>query len=159
MSREACSYEDRVAAAASTGRWSPEVDAHRRECLSCAELSMVVAALELDAVELTGIDEPLPDPSAVWLRATLATRERDFRRATRAIAWVQRAAVAVTLAVGIFVAPDLLGPLADAIRGFSFSLPTAQLPRALGSPLMVLVASFVILGWLALWELTSVRDV
>ena len=158
MTNVPCPYEAAVAAEARTGEWSAENDAHRRECLSCAELSLVVAALEIDARELAEIDEPLPDPSAVWLRATLANRERDYQRATRAIVWIQRAAVTLALGLGVFFAPGLLGGVVDAVRTLDISMPTAQLPRTLGSPILVLAASLVVLGILALWELTAVRD-
>ncbi len=101
MTHKACPYEEPVAEAARSGKWSSELEAHRNGCLSCAELTLVVAACTTDAEMLEALDAPLPDPSAIWLRARLATRERDYHRATQAIVWVQRAAIAVVLAVGM----------------------------------------------------------
>jgi len=143
-----------VAAAARSGDWSPELKAHRDGCLTCAELTLVVAALVTDAEGLAAMDVPLPDPAPIWLRARLATRERAYHRATRAIAWIQRAAVAVALAVGLAFAPGLWNLIKGAYSSLDLSSPVADLPRAAGSPLVVIVVSMLVLGGLALWELT-----
>ena len=153
-----CRFEEAVAAAARSGDWSPELEAHRDGCLSCAELTLVVAALAADAEELATLDAPLPDPSPIWLRARLATRERDYDRATRAIVWVQRAAMALALAIGIAFAPGLWELVSGAFSGLDLSISAPNLPRAAGSPLLVLVVSLVILGLLAIFELTTAQE-
>jgi len=158
MTSKPCPHEEAVTAAARSGDWSPELKAHRDSCLSCAELTLVVAALAADAEELAAIDAPLPDPAPIWLRARLASRERDFHRATRAIVWVQRAAVAVALAVGVAFMPGLWSVLKGAFSSLDLSSPVAELPRAAGSPLLVLVVSILVLGGLALWELTAAQE-
>ena len=158
MTTKPCPHEEAVAAAARSGEWSPELGTHRDGCLSCAELTLVVVALAADAEELAGIDAPLPDPAPIWLKARLASRERDYRRATRAIVWVQRAAVAVALAVGLAVVPGLWSALKGAFSGLDLSSPVVDLPRAAGSPLLVLVVSILVLGGLALWELTAAQE-
>jgi hypothetical protein len=158
MSTHPCPYEEAVARAARGGDWSPELEAHRDGCLTCAELTLVVAALAADAEELAGLDAPLPDPGALWLRARLATRERDFQRATRAIVWVQRATVAAVLAVGIVFAPGLWGLVSGLFSGLDLSFSTPDLPRAAGSPLLVMIVSILVLGGLALWELTITQE-
>jgi len=153
-----CRFEEAVAAAARSGDWSPELKAHRDGCLTCAELTLVVAALAADAEELAAMDAPLPDPSPIWLRARLATRERDYDRATRAIVWVQRAAMAVALAIGLAFVPDLWGLVRGAFFGLDLSISAPNLPRAAGSPLLVLVVSLVVLGLLAFFELTTAQE-
>ncbi len=158
MTDRACPYEESVAEAARSGEWSPELEAHRNGCLSCAELTLVVAAFATDAEMLEALDTPLPDPAGIWLRTRLAARERDFRRATRAIVWVQRAAVAAALAVGMAFTPGLWKVARSATAGLDFSSPLADLPRAAGSPLLVVVISMVVLAGLAFMEFTSLSE-
>ena len=100
----------------------------------------------------------MPDPTAIWLRALLATRERDFHRATQAIVWVQRAGVAVALAVGMAFTPGLWKVARSAMAGLDFSSPLADLPRAAGSPLLVVIISMIVLGGLAFMEFTSLTE-
>ena len=154
MSSKPCPHEHAVAAAARSGDWSPEVSAHRDSCLSCAELTLVVAALVADAEDLAAIEAPLPDPGPIWLRARLANRERDYQRATRAIVWVQRATIAVVVAVGLAFMPGLWNLTKSVLSTVDLSSPIAGLPRAAGSPILVLIVSMLVLGGLALWELT-----
>jgi hypothetical protein len=158
MTTKSCSYEEAVTTAARSGDWSPDLKAHRDGCLTCAELTLVVAALAADAEELAAIDRPLPDPAPIWLRARLASREHQYHRATRAIVWVQRAAIAVALAVGLAFVPGLWNLVKGAFSSFDLSLPVSELPRAAGSPLLVIVVSMLVLGGLGLWELTIARE-
>jgi len=158
MTTKPCPHEQAVTVAARSGDWSPELKAHRDGCLICAELTLVVAALATDAEELAAIDAPLPDPTPIWLRAQLASREQQFQRATRAIVWVQRAAVAVILAVGLAFVPGLWNLLKGAFSSLDLISPVAGLPRAAGSPLLVIVVSMLVLGGLALWELTVAQE-
>jgi hypothetical protein len=50
--------------------------------------------------------------------------------------------------------PGLWNLLKGFVSTIDLSLPVASLPRAAGSPLLVLVVSMLVLGGLALWELT-----
>jgi hypothetical protein len=152
-----CPQEEAVAAAVRSGRWSPELRAHRDGCLSCAELTLVVAALAADADELVADSRPLPDPGLIWFRAQLASREHKLDRATRGIVWVQRAAVAAVVAVAAALAPEIWSFVGGVVSGLDIEGPAQGLPRAAGSPLLVMVASLLVLGWLALSELTSVH--
>jgi hypothetical protein len=153
-----CPHEEAVAAAARSGDWSPELRLHRDGCMTCAELTLVVAALAADAEELMDDQRPLPDPGVMWLRARLANRENAFHRATRAIVVVQRATVAVVAATGLAFAPGLWRFIRGAVSSLSLSPSVQGLPRAAGSPLLVLVVSLTVLGALALWELTAARQ-
>jgi hypothetical protein len=158
MTQKVCPYEDAVAAAARSGNWSPELSGHRNSCMSCAELTLVVASLIVDAEALDSIEKPLPDPGSIWLWARLASRERDFERATRAIIWVQRTTIAVVIALGFVFVPWLWNSFKTAFSRFDLGLPTAELPRAAGSPLLVFVICMLVLGGLALWELTVAQE-
>jgi len=153
-----CPHEEAVAAAARTGDWSPELRLHRDGCMTCAELTLVVAALAADAEELMDDPRALPDAGLIWLRARLANREQKFHRATRAIVVVQRATLAVAAAIGLAFAPGLWTLVREAYAGMSFDTSIQGLPRAAGSPLLVLVVSLTVLGALALWELTGVKQ-
>jgi hypothetical protein len=158
MTQKSCPNEDAVVAAARSGNWSPELAAHRNSCLSCAELTLVVAVLARDAEGLDDMEIPLPEPGPIWLRAHLASRERDFQRATRAIVWVQRATIAVFIALGFVFVPRLWDSFKTAFSRVALSLPTVDLPRTAGSPLLVFVICMLVLGALALWELTAAQE-
>ncbi len=156
MSRTSCPYETAVSAAARSGEWTEELLAHRDGCLVCAELTLVVAALTTDAEALTSDPRPLPEPEVVWLLARLDARRRKLERATRPIVWMQRLALVVAGAVGLTFAPALWGLLRGMVAGAD---PLAgSLPRAAGSPLLVLVASALALGGLFVWEMTMPQE-
>jgi hypothetical protein len=121
-------------------------------------LTLVVAALGADAEELAAIEAPLPEPAAIWLKAQLASRELQYQRATRAIIWIQRMAVAIAVAIAIAFAPGVWSFLTGVFADLSLNLSVPNLPRAAGSPLLVLVASMVILGLLAVFELTATQE-
>jgi hypothetical protein len=44
------------------------------------------------------------------------------------------------------------------VSGLDLSSPVAGLPRVAGSPLLVFVISMLVLGGLALWELTVAQE-
>jgi predicted anti-sigma-YlaC factor YlaD len=158
MKHQFCAHEEAVAAAATSGVWTPELRAHRDGCMTCAELTLVVAALAADAEQLADEAIPLPDPGVLWFRAQLAERERVFKRATSAIVWVQRVAIAVVAAIGLAFAPGLWALIGKFVAGLNLGPTAAELPRAAGSPTLVLVTSLLVLGGLALWELTAVHE-
>jgi hypothetical protein len=126
--------------------------------MTCAELTLVVAALAADVESLSDESIALPDPGLIWMRSRLAARERNFRRATRGIVMVQRAAMAVAAAIGLAFAPGLWDLVKGAVAGLSFGSPVAGLPRAAGSPLLVLIVSLTVLGLLAISELTATPE-
>ena len=158
MNAKPCPYEDAVTAAASSGDWNPKLRAHRDGCMTCAELTLVVAALAADAESLLDDSIALPDPGLIWMRSRLAAREQKFHRATRGIVMVQRAAVAVAAAIGLAFAPGLWNLVKGAVSGLSFGSSVAGLPRAAGSPLLVLIISLTVLGLLAISELTATPE-
>jgi len=158
MKSISCAHEDAVAAAARTGKWTSELRAHRDGCMTCAELTLVVAALTADAEQLKDEAIPLPDPGVIWFRAQLAEREHMYRRATRAIVWVQRATIAAVVAVGLAFAPGLWALIGRFVAGLDLGSAAAELPRAAGSPTLALITSLLVLGGLALWELTAAQE-
>ena len=143
MSGTSCPYEEAVTVAAKSGEWTPELRAHRDGCMTCAELTLVVAILTADAEEMAASGMPLPQPGLIWARA---------------ITWVQRATIAVAAAIGLAFAPGLWRLAARSVANLGLHSPALDLPRAAGSPLLVLVASLVVLGLLAVFELTAVQE-
>ncbi len=158
MKTHSCAHEDAVTAAARSGEWTPDLQAHRDGCMTCAELTLVVAAMAADAGELMELTSPLPDSGVIWFRARLAERENNFRRATRAIVWVQRATMAAVVAIGLAFAPGLWTWIKGLVVGIDIGSAAGSLPRAAGSPTLVVVMSLLVLGGLALWELTAVHE-
>jgi hypothetical protein len=158
MTDHRCPFEAAVSQAARSGDWNEELRAHRVECRTCAEQTLVVAALAADAEDLTNLESPLPDPGVIWFRAQLADREIRFERATRAIVWVQRATIAAAAAVGLFFAHGYWPTIKGFVGRLDLGSAAAELPRAADSPLLVLALSLLVLGGLALWELTAVHE-
>ncbi len=158
MTRRQCPFEDAVAEAIRTGSWTPELRSHRDGCMACTEVTLIVAALAADSEDLAADPRPLPDPQLIWLRATLDARRQQLDRATRGIVWVQRATWTVAAAIALTLAPRLWRLLEGLFDTVGTAGSVANLPRAAGSPFLVLALSLTILGGLALYEMTSVRD-
>jgi hypothetical protein len=64
------------------------------------------------------------------------------------------------MAVGLAFAPGFWGAVKSAFSGLDFSLSASvsELPRAAGSPVLVVIVSMLVLGGLALWELTVAQE-
>jgi len=155
MSHTNCPHETAVAKAARSGQWTEELLIHREDCLACAELALVVAALAGEAEALISDPRPLPEPEAIWLRASLEARRRKFRRATRPILWMQMLAIIVAGGIGLSFAPGLWKLLRLAASGTDW---LGGLPQAAGSPLLVLITSALVIGGLFVWELTMPQE-
>lgn len=156
MRPDRCAFEDEVARAARNGRWSEQLSAHRDRCPICAETSLVAAALAADADVLTADALPLPDPGLIWLRARLAARERQVRKATRWISLVQKTAFACTASVALAFAPAVWRSLTEAVS--RVDVEPAVLTGGAGFPIPVLVGSVILLGILAVAELTGLPE-
>jgi hypothetical protein len=156
MRPDRCAFEDEVVRAARNGRWSEQLAAHRDRCPICAEVSLVAAALAADAEELV-VDAPAPpDPGLIWLRARLAARERQVRKATRVISVVQKIAIVCTVSVALSFAPAVWRSLTEAVS--RVDVEPAVLTGGTGFPIPVLVGSVILLGILAVAELTALPE-
>lgn len=151
-----CRFEEAIVAAARSGTWHDELRTHRDGCPSCAEATLVAAALAAEAALEATDPAPLPEPRVIWLKARLAERERRSRRATLAITWVQRAAVLVAVVAGALGAPSTLAPLRTLAGRLLGDLSLPAPPLTLAGPAAVLVATFATLALGALWN--SVAD-
>lgn len=147
-----CLTEEQVREAAQTGHWTDELRDHCASCSPCAETALVTAALCADARELETDDSPLPDPRLIWLRARIESRRVKSTRATLAIVWVQRAAIACAAVIGLVAAPGLWRLLAR-VKGALLPAATRfDLPVFVAAPGLVLAATFAVLALMALWN-------
>ncbi len=100
-----CEREDDVLTAVRTGRWPGQVDAelaaHVARCEICRDVAAVAAAFAEAAHGdfAASPRQPVPDASAVWLRAQLRARADATRLAERPITVAQ--AVAFASLVGV----------------------------------------------------------
>lgn len=156
MRLERCPNEDAVARAAGSGNWNEELAGHRDRCPICAEVSMVVAALAADGDEFAAHAPPPPDPGLIWLRSRLAARERQVKKATRWISLVQKSALVCTVSVVIAFAPQVRRLVAEAVS--RVDVEPAVLTGGAGFPIPVLVGSIILLGILAVAELTALPE-
>jgi len=99
MSREPCSFEAQVIAAARSGSWTSALREHADGCSSCGETLAVLPALQHLATQTLS---PAPPPLATMkLRADFARRQA--LRARRApLQTYLPAALAVVLLAGLF---------------------------------------------------------
>jgi hypothetical protein len=156
MRLDRCPNEDAVARAVGSGKWNEELAGHRDRCPICTEVSMVVAALAADADELAAHAPPPPDPGLIWLRSRLAARERQVKKATRWISVVQKTALASTVSVAIAFAPQVWRSLTEAVS--RVDVEPAVLTGNAGFPIPMLVGSIILLGILAVAELTVLPE-
>jgi hypothetical protein len=102
MNAPECPVESEVVAAVNSGRWPARVDedlrAHVAGCAICQDVVAVSAAFAEELV--AGPRPPLPDPSAVWLRAQLRARMEAARLVERPITFAQAGALATVVGVG-----------------------------------------------------------
>lgn len=156
MRSDQCAHEDAVARAAGNGRWDGELADHRDRCPICAEVALVAAALAADADEFSAHAPPPPDPGLIWLRASLAARERQVKKATRVISVVQKTALVCTVSVALWFVPAVWRSLTEAIS--RVDVEPAVLTGSAGFPISVLAGSIIMLGILAVAELTGIRE-
>jgi hypothetical protein len=78
MRSETCPYESAAIKACRSGDWDPELLKHYQNCPACREAERASEWVRAAAVD----DEvfPLPDPDLLWIRATIAARERQESR-------------------------------------------------------------------------------
>lgn len=94
-----CDREHSVVKAVATGEWTPLLQAHVEDCVSCRDVVVVSRALR----ELAGTPKPaLPPAAYVWWRSHLNQRRAAQRQLTRLISITQNATLAVAV-IGLAV--------------------------------------------------------
>lgn len=126
MRGKGCSQESAVARAVRTGEWSLVLRAHLHECASCrgvAEAAHWMQSLAPTAQEAAQMQNDLPDPRILWLRARLRERQAAAERAHQILQWVEVAGVTAACAgLGMWLALSwnaIGGQIAD---GLSWAL-------------------------------------
>lgn len=92
MNDEPCRYEAGLIKATFAGSVNGELARHATSCVQCSQLLELMQVFGEDS-EALGATAKLPDPSAIYQRATLSSRSRATDRALRPIVWVERAAI------------------------------------------------------------------
>lgn len=129
---------------ASNSAFNPELLAHVRGCLSCAETERVVKALLMSGAAMHARQEP-PAADQVWRRAQLRRQEIALRRATRPLIIMRVVSFACMAVFAVWVLRFLSAYRAP-IEGFGFM---ATWEGSLGIGFAILC---VAVGSLYLWH-------
>jgi len=153
MSGHCCGCEDRVREALAVGELDEELAEHVASCPLCCEVVLVVSALRQMVDD--GAD-PLPDPSAIWMRAELARRADAARRALLPVVVVQRVAASLAALAAVVAAVLWRSRLGAWLAGLELP-PLPRLPEAsaLTHPSAIALVAAGVLVTLAVLELTA----
>jgi hypothetical protein len=131
MSHKTCSRESAVARAVRTGEWDESLQAHLGQCATCRSVKEAarwmqgLAAPAQEAAESgTDLQDTLPDPRILWLRAHLGERQAAAERAHRVSQWVEIGCIAaVCAALGLWLVwswNEIGGQVAGGLRWAAF---------------------------------------
>lgn len=148
MKDERCAFEEKIAAANVSGRWSDELLAHVAGCRACEEVALISNYLsESAAASRPAITAELPDPALIWSRAQLAARREAIERAMRPILWARRfafGAAAAAIVVAIILAWSRISGF---FSGFVDSWRAHSAPSSAGQNgiLLAVMAAFLLI--------------
>lgn len=143
MKNEHCAFEEKVAAANRTARWSDELLAHVADCGLCEEVALVSGYLCESSVAAHA--EALPDANFIWSKAQVTAKSAAIERALRPIVWARRFAFgagAAAIAAAIILMWSRIG---DFFGGFVESWGTHSASPSAGQSSVLLVATTVFL--------------
>lgn len=146
MKNEHCAFEEKIAAANRSGRWSDELLAHVAECRVCEEVALVSSYLCDSSISVPA-DATLPNPSLLWSKAQLAARREAIEKAMRPILWVRRfafgAAGAAILVAIILAWPHTSGFFSGFVDSWrAHSAPPSIAPNSI---LLAVMAAFLLI--------------
>lgn len=121
MNASLCRYEEEVLKALGSGPLSRGLEAHVSGCAACSESMLVAQFFEREGDAMGEI--PIPPAALVWRRALSRSRAEAAARATRPIAWVVCAGIAVMLLAAFWL---LLG-----LPAWLGSVPASLYPSSL----------------------------
>jgi hypothetical protein len=131
-----CPRERESHAAAASGRWTPALAAHARECRACGDVRLVAAVLQ----SAPPGPAPRADPRTLWVSARHARRLTAEARVSFIVMAAQVSVLAAALGALLSLVPSIATqlPVMLAIRtdavvvigsGIAFALVTAGLMR------------------------------
>jgi predicted anti-sigma-YlaC factor YlaD len=101
MSRMDCSQEAAIARAVRSGEWNDALQAHLRDCATCRGVQDAARWMQMlaPAPQSSGpLQEDLPDPQILWLRAQLSARQAAAERGHNVLQWVEIACITAACA-------------------------------------------------------------
>jgi hypothetical protein len=93
MNRVFCEREDQTAAAIRSGAVHDEIASHARHCPACSDILLVSEFLREDCALADHEQTALPDPSHIWQKARLRSRQEAVRLAMRPIRFMKIIAI------------------------------------------------------------------
>lgn len=146
MKNEHCAFEEKIAAANRSSRWSDELLAHVAECRVCEEVALVSSYLCDSSISVPA-DATLPNPSLLWSKAQLAARREAIEKAMRPILWVRRFAFALAAVVFVAAIVSAWPRIASVFAGFAetWTHQTRTAQSGNNVLLLLLMAGFLIL--------------
>lgn len=150
MNNEHCAFEERIAAANRSGRWSDELLAHVADCRACEEVALVSGYLCESSVA-SSADTALPIADLIWSKAQAAANAAAIERALRPIVWARRFAFgtgAAAIVIAIVLAWSRIGEFfagfAESWRSQSGSA-SASASAGQSNVMFVLMAAFLLI--------------
>lgn len=148
MKNERCAFEEKIAAANRSGRWSDELLAHVAGCRACEEVALVSGYL-CESSTAAGADTALPNPSLIWSKAQVAVNAAAIERALRPIVWARRFAFGVGAAavvVAIILAWSRIGEFfLGFVESWRSHSASASASSGQSNVMFVLMAAFLLI--------------
>lgn len=146
MKNEHCAFEEKIAAANRSGRWSDELLAHVADCGVCEEVALVSGYL-CESSTAAGVDAALPNPSLIWSKAQAAANAAAIERALRPIVWARRFAFGVGAAAVVFAIILEWSRIGEFFGGFVESWRTHSTSTSAGqsSVMFAMMAAFLLI--------------
>lgn len=140
MSAVTCQREEELLDALQRGFVGDELAGHVSQCGSCHELHLVAGALLDDRVESVRT-AAVPSAGTMWWRMKIRQRQEALASTRNSLLIGQ----AATIAIALFLTVSLFGSqIANGLRSV-----VASLPMHVGTPLLIMVATWIILAPLA----------
>lgn len=146
MKDERCAFEEKIAAANRSGRWSDELLAHVADCRVCEEVALVSGYLCESSVAASA-DTALPSADLIWSKAQAAANAAAIERALRPIVWARRFAFGVGAGAIVVAIVLAWSRVAEFFAGFAESWRSQPASASAGQSnvMFVLMAAFLLI--------------
>lgn len=146
MKNEHCAFEEKIAAANRSGRWSDELLAHVADCPVCEEVALVSGYL-CESSDAAGAGAVLPGAELIWSKAQAAANAVAIERALRPILWARRFAFgtgAAAIVIAIVLAWSRIGEFfATSVE--SWQSRNVSTSAGHGNVMLVMMAVFLLI--------------